>query len=110
VAESLDALKAQFFRPMAHPARIRILEPLVVQDRSVAELLPAVGLDASNLSQLHTVLRRAGMVSARRRDNAVTYSVASAHLAALLIVARSVLCGVLDEQVGALGISAVCAS
>lgn len=110
MAESLDALKAEFFRSMAHPARIRILELLVVQDWSVAELLPAVGLGASNLSQQLTVLRRAGIVSARRQGNAVTYSVASAHIAALLTVARTVLSGLLDEQAGALAISAVDAS
>jgi DNA-binding transcriptional ArsR family regulator len=110
VAESLDELKAEFFRSMAHPARIRILELLVVQDRSVTELLPAVGLEASNLSQQLTVLRRAGIVSARRQSNAVTYSVTSPHIAALLTVARTVLSGRLDEQAGALGISAVDAS
>jgi DNA-binding transcriptional ArsR family regulator len=107
VAESLDALKAEFFRSMAHPARIRILELLVVEDRSVTELLPVVGLEASNLSQQLTVLRRAGIVNARRQGNAVTYSVASAHIAELLTVARTVLSGLLDEQAGALGISAV---
>jgi ArsR family transcriptional regulator len=110
VAESVDALKADLFRSMAHPARIRILEMLVVQDRSVTELLPAVGLEASNLSQHLTVLRRAGIITARRHGNAVTYSVASAHIVKLLAVARTVLSGLLDEQAGALGISAVDAS
>lgn len=108
--ESLDALKANLFRSMAHPARIRILELLAIQDRSVTELLPAVGLEASNLSQQLTALRRAGIVSARRHGNAVTYSVASAHIAALLAEARAVLSGLLDEQAGALGKSAVDAS
>ena len=104
MAESLDALKADFFRSMAHPARIRILELLVVADRSVTELLPAVGLEATNLSQQLTVLRRAGIVSASRRGNAVTYSIASAHVAELLAVARAVLSSRLDEQADALGI------
>ncbi|WP_343602300.1 metalloregulator ArsR/SmtB family transcription factor [Mycobacterium sp.] len=108
--ESLDALKANLFRSMAHPARIRILELLAIQDRSVTELLPAVGLEASNLSQQLTALRRAGIVSAHRHGNAVTYSVASAHIAALLAEARTVLSGLLDEQAGALGKSAVDAS
>lgn len=106
MAESVDALKADFFRSMAHPARIRILELLVIQDRSVTELLPAVGLEATNLSQQLTVLRRAGIVTARRHGNAVTYSVASAHIADLLTVARTVLSGLLDEQAGALRMSA----
>ncbi|GJF11305.1 putative HTH-type transcriptional regulator [Mycolicibacterium cyprinidarum] len=110
MAESLDALKAELFRSIAHPARIRILELLVTQDRLVTDLLPAVGLEASNLSQQLTLLRRAGIVSARRQGNAVTYSVASPHIAELLTVARTVLSGLLDEQVDALGSSAVDAS
>jgi DNA-binding transcriptional ArsR family regulator len=110
MAESPDALKADLFRSIAHPARIRILELLAIQDRSVTELLPAVGLEASNLSQQLTVLRRAGIVSARPHGNAVTYSIASAQVAELLAVARTVLSGLLDEQAGVLGISAVDAS
>jgi DNA-binding transcriptional ArsR family regulator len=110
VAESLDALKAEFFRSMAHPARIRILELLVTEDRAVTELLPAVGLEATNLSQQLTVLRRAGIVRAHRQGNAVTYSVTSPHIAELLTVARTVLSGLLDDQVDALGPSGVDAS
>lgn len=102
VGESLDALKAEFFRSLAHPARIRILELLVAGDRSVTELLPAVGVEATNLSQQLGVLRRAGIVSARRQGNSVTYSIGSPHIGELLAVARTVLAGLLNEQVGAL--------
>jgi DNA-binding transcriptional ArsR family regulator len=110
VAESLDVLKAEFFRSMAHPARIRILELLITQDRAVTELLPAVGVEATNLSQQLTVLRRAGIVRARRQGNSVTYSVTSPHVAELLAVARTALSGLLDDQVHALGPSEVDAS
>ncbi|MGH3580738.1 MAG: ArsR/SmtB family transcription factor [Mycobacterium sp.] len=107
MAESLDALSADFFRSMAHPARVRILKMLVAWDRSVTELLPGVGLEVSDLSRQLTALRRARIVSARRHGKTVTYSIASAHVAALLIVVRA---GLPDEQAGALGISAVHAS
>jgi DNA-binding transcriptional ArsR family regulator len=107
MAESLDALKAEFFKSLAHPARIRILELLVAGDLSVTELLPAVALEASNLSQQLGVLRRAGIVSARREGNSVTYSIASTHIAELLAVSRTVLSGLVTEQVGALECSAV---
>jgi DNA-binding transcriptional ArsR family regulator len=110
VAESLDALNADFFRSMTHLARVRILEMLVAWDRSVTELLPAVGLKVSDLSRQLTALRRARIVSARRHGKTVTYAVAFAHVAALLIVARAVRAGLPDEQAGALGISAVNAS
>ena len=43
-SEPLYKLKAEFFKTLGHPARIRVLELLAVRDRSVAELLPEVGL------------------------------------------------------------------
>ena len=106
MTDSLDALKAEFFRSLAHPARIRILELLVTGDRSVTELLPAVGVEASNLSQQLGVLRRAGIVSARRHGNSVTYSMGSPHIAELFAVARAALSGLVDDQVDALERSA----
>lgn len=104
--ETLDALKSELFRSLAHPARVRILELLVVGDRSVTELLPAVGVEASNLSQQLGVLRKAGLVSARREGNSVTYSITSPHIAGMLSVARTVLSGRVDDQVDALERSA----
>lgn len=58
MAESLDALKSEFFRSLAHNARIRTLELLVTGDRPVTELLPAVAVKASNLSQQLDALER----------------------------------------------------
>ena len=66
VSEPLYKLKAEFFKTLGHPARIRVLELLAVRDRSVAELLPEVGLESSNLSQQLGVLRRAGVWSPAR--------------------------------------------
>ena len=98
-SEPLYKLKAEFFKTLGHPARIRILELLAVQDRAVAEMLPEVGLESSNLSQQLGVLRRAGVVEARRIGNTVTYSLASPDIAELLTVARKVLTRVLSDRV-----------
>ena len=76
-SEPLYKLKGEFFKTLGHPARIRVLELLAVRDRSVAELLPEVGLESSNLSQQLGVLRRAGVVVARKDGNTVIYSIAS---------------------------------
>jgi len=65
-SEPLYKLKGDFFKTLGHPARIRVLELLAVRDRSVGELLPEVGLESSNLSQQLGVLRRAGVVVARK--------------------------------------------
>jgi DNA-binding transcriptional ArsR family regulator len=54
-------------------------------------LLPEVGLESSNLPQQLGVLRRAGVVVARKEGSTVIYSIASPDIAELLAVARKVL-------------------
>lgn len=98
----LHQVKAELFKTLGHPARIRILELLADSDRTVGELLPEVGLEASNLSQQLGVLRRAGVVMASKEGNTVVYSVASPVIADLLAVARKALAGLLTEQVAIL--------
>ena len=102
MTEPLYKVKAEFFKTLGHPARIRILELLVAGDKSVAELLPEVGLESSNLSQQLGVLRRAGVVDAQRDGNTVIYSIASPDIAELLMVARKVLTGMLSDRVAVL--------
>jgi ArsR family transcriptional regulator len=101
-SEPLYKLKGEFVKTLGHPARIRVLELLAVRDRSVAELLPEVGLESSNLSQQLGVLRRAGVVVARKDGNTVIYSIASPDIAELLMVARKVLTRVLSDRVAVL--------
>lgn len=102
VPNSLHQVKAEFFKTLAHPARIRILELLAERDHTVSELLPEIGLEASNLSQQLGVLRRAGLVTAAKDGNAVIYSTASPVITELLAVARKALTGMLNEQVAIL--------
>jgi DNA-binding transcriptional ArsR family regulator len=102
VTEPLYKLKAEFFKTLGHPARVRILELLSERDHTVAELLPEVGLESSNLSQQLAVLRRAGVVTARKDGNSVIYSIASPLIAELMAVARRVLTGMLTGQVAML--------
>ena len=71
----LHQLKAEFFKTLGHPARIRVLELLSEQEMAVSELLPELGLEASNLSQQLAVLRRAGLVTrwARRSRRSASW-------------------------------------
>lgn len=101
-SQPLYKLKAEFFKTLGHPARIRILELLAERDWSVAELLPEIGLESSNLSQQLAVLRRAGVVDARKDGTTVIYSITSPDIAELLAVARQVLTRMLRDQVAVL--------
>jgi ArsR family transcriptional regulator len=94
----LHQLKAEFFKTLGHPARIRVLELLSEREMSVGEILPEVRLEASNLSQQLAVLRRAGLVTTRKEGSVVYYSLTSPHVAELLAVARVILTSVLTDQ------------
>lgn len=100
--QPLNRLKGDFFKTLGHPARVRILELLSERDRGVGELLGEVGLEASNLSQQLGVLRRSGVVTARKEGTNVIYSIASPDIAELLAVARKVLTTVLNDRVAVL--------
>jgi ArsR family transcriptional regulator len=98
VSRPLYQLKAEFFKTLGHPARIRVLELLSERDRTVAEMLPEVGIEPAHLSQQLAVLRRAGLVTSRKEGSSVRYSLTSPHVAELLSVARLILTGVLSGQ------------
>lgn len=102
MSEPIYMLKAEFFKTLGHPARIRILELLAEGEHSVTELMPELGLESSHLSQQLAVLRKARMVVARKQGNSVIYSIASKDMAELLLVARRVLTELLTDQVGLL--------
>jgi ArsR family transcriptional regulator len=84
-------LKAEFFKTLGHPARIRVLEVLREGERSVSDLVPIVGLEASHLSQQLAVLRRSNLVHTRKEGTSVLYSVANPMVFELLDVARNIL-------------------
>lgn len=94
----LHQLKAEFFKTLGHPMRIRVLEMLSERDHSVAEMLAELGVEASNLSQQLAVLRRSGLVSARREASTVYYTLTSPQVAELLAVARRILTTLLADQ------------
>lgn len=83
--------KAEFFRTLGHPARIRVLELLSERDTAVHDLLARIDIEPSNLSQQLSVLRRAGLVIQRREGGEVIYSLAVPEVRDLLTAARQIL-------------------
>jgi len=84
-------LKAEFFKTLGHPARIRVLELLSEGEQSVGQLVPEVGIEASHLSQQLAILRRANLVQTRKEGSSVFYSMANAEISELLAVAKRIL-------------------
>lgn len=96
----LYEIKANLFKGLAHPARIRILELLAAAPRqtaAVSYLLAETGLEASHLSQHLATLRKHKVVTSVRTANAVTYQLAHPGIAQLLAIARTFL---LDSLAG----------
>ena len=86
----LPAFKAQFFRALAHPTRIRLLEALVRDGRTVQELQDALTLDQPTVSQQLAVLRNQGIVAAHKQGLSVRYTERDPHVGELLEVARRI--------------------
>ncbi len=93
----LSETKAELFKALGHPARIRCLEVLATGERSVGELQPLVGIELSHLSQQLGVLRRAGLVTSRKAGSTVIYAIRDPELVELMAVARRLLLGSLQE-------------
>lgn len=92
----LYEVKANLFKGLSHPVRVRVLEVLCSQpETSVAELLADTGLEASHLSQHLSVLRKHHLVAAERRGSLVFYRVAYPQVVDLLSAARALLTEVL---------------
>ncbi|MEU5625086.1 ArsR/SmtB family transcription factor [Streptomyces tendae] len=90
--------KADFFRMLGHPVRIRVLELLQGGPRPVRELLAEIEIEPSNLSQQLAVLRRSGIVTATRTGSTVVYELAGGEVAELLATARRILSELLTGQ------------
>lgn len=89
----LYEIKANLFKALSHPARIRVLEILSAGGRptGVGEILHETGLEPTLLSQHLAVLKRHGVVRAQRVGNAVFYELAHPSVSELLISARAFL-------------------
>lgn len=94
----LYEVKANLFKGLSHPVRVRVLEVLAAQpEASVTELIADTGLEASHLSQHLSVLRRHHLVAAERRGSLVFYRLAHPQVADLLRAARALLTEVLHS-------------
>ncbi|GAA2632357.1 metalloregulator ArsR/SmtB family transcription factor [Streptomyces vastus] len=90
--------KAEFFRMLGHPVRIRVLELLQDGPMPVRQLRAAIEVEPPSLSQQLAVLRRSGIVSSQREGSTVVYALAGGDVADLLQAARRILTEMLAGQ------------
>jgi DNA-binding transcriptional ArsR family regulator len=90
--------KAEFFRMLGHPVRIRVLELLQNGPVPVRDLLSEIEIEPTNLSQQLAVLRRSGIVVSIREGSTVSYALAGGDVAELLRAARRILTELITGQ------------
>ncbi|WP_078410516.1 ArsR/SmtB family transcription factor [Priestia abyssalis] len=86
----LQRFKADFFKALAHPLRIRILELLAEGDKNVNELQTIIGAEGSSVSQQLSVLRNKNIVFGTKEGNRVVYSLRDPMIIDLLAIARQI--------------------
>ncbi|WP_329012932.1 ArsR/SmtB family transcription factor [Streptomyces sp. NBC_00690] len=90
--------KAEFFRMLGHPVRIRVLELLQDGPMPVRDLLAQIEIEPAALSQQLAVLRRSGIVTSTREGATVVYELAGGDVAELMRAARRILTEMLAGQ------------
>ena len=88
--QQLANFKAEFFKALAHPIRIRILDCLRGREKGVNELSEMLEVEPANVSQQLAILRVRNIVIGRKAGNSVFYSVSDPTLFRMLDLARDV--------------------
>ena len=98
----LQKFKADFFKALAHPLRIRILELLAEGEKNVNELQTLIGSEGSSVSQQLSILRSKNIVYSKKEGNRVLYSLRDPMIIDLLNIARQIFNNHLIETISML--------
>lgn len=90
VRQQLSAFKADFFKALAHPLRISILDELRDGELGVNEVSRRLGVEPAHASQQLAILRHRTIVSARKEGANVYYAIVDPTIFSLLDVAREI--------------------
>ena len=97
-SDRLRQFKAEFFKALAHPIRIAILEHLRAGPHSVGEIQVLTGVAGSSVSQQLSILRSRGIVVPERAGTTIRYHAADPQIYALLDAARGIFYGHLSDS------------
>ena len=91
-------LEAELLKALGHPVRLRVLRLLAAEERCVCDLMSAIGIEQSNLSQHLKLLRKHGIVDARRDGSRVVYRLVNREVLLLLNGAQRAVQQYLDRM------------
>jgi DNA-binding transcriptional ArsR family regulator len=101
-SQSIQQFKADFFKALSHPMRIRILEVLSEGEQNVNELQAILGSEGSAVSQQLAVLRAKNLVNSVKEGTTVVYSLRDPLIKDLLDVAKKIFNNHLIESISLL--------
>jgi DNA-binding transcriptional ArsR family regulator len=90
--------KAEMFRTLGHPARLRLLELLGDGERTVGQLQTALELDSSGASQHLSVLRRHGLLESRKLGTTVLCRLSDRRTLTLLSLVHAIVASRFQES------------
>jgi ArsR family transcriptional regulator len=88
--EKIVQFKAEFFKALSNPVRIRILDELRSEELTVSEISDRLKIELPNVSQQLAVLKSKNLVVPRKQGNNVYYSCSDPTIFRLLDVAKEV--------------------
>lgn len=97
-SDPVYVVKAQLFRVLGHPLRIRILELLRDGERTVGDLQAELELDSSGTSQHLAALRQQGVLDSRPAGTSVYYRIRDPRISELLAIAKEILTSALSDS------------
>jgi DNA-binding transcriptional ArsR family regulator len=86
----VQQFKADFFKALAHPLRVNILELLCDGDKNVNELQSLCGVEGAVVSQQLAILRNKNIVTTHKEGTRVSYSLQDPMIKELLFIARKI--------------------
>jgi len=101
--QPIHKIKADFFRTLGHPARVRVLELLKDGELTVGMLQAELEIDSSGASQHLAAMRRQGLLESRREGTSVFYRVRDPRIFQLLETAKQLIGSYLEETQALLG-------
>jgi len=87
---ALQEFKAELFKALGHPVRLRILELLESGEKTVSELQAVLEIESSSVSQQLSLMRARQLVDARKHGTNVFYTVRDPSIFDLLATARQI--------------------
>ncbi|ABY94408.1 MAG: Transcriptional regulator, ArsR family [Caldanaerobacter subterraneus] len=76
MAENIYELRAEFFKALSHPTRLKILDVILNEKEiCVCEIVNKIGVDQSTISKHLNILKKAGILESKKEGLSVFYKV-----------------------------------